>query len=92
MDIFLVIFICIIIYFFLLLTLKQIGFGKKQKSENCNNACPDCNSALNRVQRKSTDHMLNDITFRMFDCRRYFCSYCGWEGLRWEKDFHPNQN
>ncbi len=83
-DKFLLAFCIIILYVILLFFLKKIEWGKKQISNNCNNCCPDCKAPLNRVQRQRIDHVIHDITFRIFDCRRYFCSNCGWEGLRWE--------
>ena len=89
-DKFLITFIIIIAYALLIVTLKKIGFAKKERCETCNNCCPDCKSALNRVQRKNIDHFIHHITFRIFNCRRYICSNCGWEGLRWEDRFKPS--
>ncbi|MAU36026.1 MAG: hypothetical protein CMD14_01475 [Flavobacteriales bacterium] len=89
-DGFLVTFILLILYVFLLFLVKKLSFGAKIKSRNCNNCCPDCNHVLSRIQRKRFDYFLNYITFRVFDARRYLCSNCGWEGLRWEKKFKPS--
>tara|TARA_B100001250_G_C19761798_1_gene772824 strand:- start:1121 stop:1330 length:210 start_codon:yes stop_codon:yes gene_type:complete len=69
-----------------------MGLGEKRKCRNCNNCCPDCKSALNRIERKYSDHLINHLSFKIFDARRYLCTACGWEGLRWEKKFHPNAN
>lgn len=87
MDRFIISFIAIIIYTLLLFFIKRMGWGKKKRCNNCNNCCPDCQHALNRIERKKIDHIIHQITFRIFDCRRYICSNCGWEGLRWEERF-----
>ena len=92
MDSFFILFIVIITYVLMLFIIKTIGWGKKQSCQNCNNCCPDCQQALNRVERKSSDHFLYHITFQIFDFRRYLCSNCGWEGLRWEERFHRAKN
>ena len=92
MDSFFILFIVIITYVLMLFIIKKIGWGKKQSCQNCNNCCPDCKDALNRVERKSSDHFLYHITFQIFDFRRYLCSNCGWEGLRWEESFRPGKN
>jgi len=92
MDIFFLIFISIIVYVICLFFIKKMGWGKKKICTNCNNCCPDCYSALNRVERKKIDHLIHHITFRIFDVRRYICTQCGWEGLRWEEKFYGNSN
>ena len=89
MDQFLLVFIAIIGYILLLFLIKKIELGKKKVCGSCNNCCPDCQSALNRIKRNSTDHFIHHITFRIFDVRRYVCNGCGWEGLRWEDKFRP---
>ena len=66
-----------------------MGCGKKELCGNCTNCCPDCKNALHRVGRKKSDHLVHHISFRIFDARRYICSNCGWEGLRWEDKFSP---
>ena len=91
-DEFLITFILIILYIICLFILKEIGWKKKQTCEKCNNCCPDCQKALNRIQRKSSDHLINYLTLRIFDPRRYICSNCGWEGLKWEDKFKPKTN
>ena len=90
MDIFIYLFIFLITYVILLFILKKINWRRKTKCEKCNNCCPDCQSALNRVQRKKHDFFLKHITFQIFDFRRYICSECGWEGLRWEDKFQSD--
>jgi hypothetical protein len=92
MDQFLVVFLILIIYTLLLFIIKKIGWGKKRRCPNCNNCCPDCDCALNRVQRKPADHLKYHISFRIFDFRRYICSNCGWEGLRWEEKFRSDKS
>jgi len=87
MDIFIFSFIIIIIYTLLLFLIKKIGIGKKMRCNQCNNCCPDCRHALNRIEKKKIDYILHQISFRIFDSRRYICSNCGWEGLRWEEKF-----
>lgn len=85
MDRFLLTFFIIIFYVTILISLKKGGYSRKEKCDNCNNCCPDCKLALNRVQRKIIDHLLQCITIQIFDYKRYICSNCGWEGLRWER-------
>ncbi len=64
-----------------------IGIGKKEVYENCNNCCPNCKSALNRIRRTKNDRIIHYITFKIFDSKRYLCNKCEWEGLRWEDKF-----
>ena len=92
MDAFLLIFFILIGYLFILFFLKKLGFGKKINCEKCNNCCPDCKSALNRIQRSKIDYLFLYITFQVFDFRRYSCKNCAWEGLKWEKKFKPGNN
>ena len=87
MDRFLILFIVILIYILILFTLRFFNVGRKISCNNCNNCCPDCNFSLNRIKRNSIDQIINNITFRMFDKKRYTCTECGWEGLRWEDKF-----
>ena len=67
--------------------MKAIGIGKKETYGNCNNCCPNCKSALNRIRRIKNDKIIHYITFKIFDSKRYLCNKCGWEGLRWEDKF-----
>ena len=83
MDQYLLVFLLLIAYLILLFFVRQLEIGKKQSDGNCNNYCPDCHAALNRVRRKQKDQLIHHFTFRMFDTRRYVCNECGWEGLRW---------
>jgi len=71
----------------ILFTCQYLGFGSKVRGKNSNNCCPDCNSALDRAKRVFNDKILYYLTLGMFDWRRYFCNKCGWEGLRWAKDY-----
>jgi len=84
-DIFLAIFFFILIYFIILLIAKKLGWKKKKVFENCSNTCPKCNHSLNRIPRKKIDHIIINLTFRIFDFKRYKCSNPenNWEGLRW---------
>ena len=84
-DIFLIIFLCVLLYVVLLFIAKKTGWKKKKVFENCINACPKCNHPLNRIPRKNIDYFIINITFRIFDFRRYKCSNSerDWEGLRW---------
>lgn len=88
MDNFLIFFILLIFYIFILFILKKISYGKKIISINCNNCCPDCEFSLNRIKRKPFDHITQQVTFRIFNAKRYICDNCGWEGLRWEEEFN----
>ena len=91
-DPFIKIFITLLIYVTILFLLRILNIGRKKVIENCNNCCPDCESALNRIQRKSIDRLLFHLTFRIFEFKRYICNECGWEGLRWEDKYRPGGN
>ena len=91
-DIFLWVFIFIIIYVILLFILKSMGFGHKKTNKNCTNCCPDCKNAMERIKRLKGDYLLNHFTFHIFNYKRYRCMDCGWEGLRWEKQFRPGKS
>jgi len=87
----LLIFIIVISYILILIILKHFfSYGAKIKSAKFNNCCPDCSLALRRVKRIFKDRVLNQITFRIFNHKRYICENCGWLGLRWEKKYNPN--
>ena len=68
-----------------------MNFGRKIKCNKCNNCCPDCSLSLNRIKRLYKDQITNHLTFRIFDCKRYICTECGWEGLRWEDTYKVNK-
>ena len=87
MDTILLIFIIILLYVLLLFILKNFGFKSKKRGSNSNNCCPDCSSNLNRVKRIYKDKIIYYLTLGMFDWRPYICDKCGWEGLRWTKDY-----
>ena len=86
-DKFLIVFIIVLVYALLLFIIRKSGVGSKKSCINCSNCCPDCTLALNRVQRLFKDKILFQITFRIFEIKRYSCNDCGWEGLRWDKEF-----
>lgn len=92
MDSFLLIFLSIISYVLFLLVMKILGVGEKEKSESCTNCCPDCKNAMERIKRLKGDYLLNHLTFHIFSFKRYRCMDCGWEGLRWEKQFKPGRD
>ena len=87
MDSFLILFITILIYVLLLFILQYLGFKSKKRGKNSNNSCPDCNMSLKRVKRIFKDKILYYLSLGMFDWKRYICYKCGWEGLRWTKEF-----
>lgn len=91
MDQFLLAFIAILIYVLILFIIRYLGIGSKKICLNCNNCCPDCGSALNRIKRITKDKLMYHITFRIFDSKRYVCNECGWEGLRWEDSYKPGR-
>ena len=86
-DRFFLAFVAVLLYALLLLIIRKLGIGSKKSCVNCNNCCPDCSLALNRIKRINRDKILYHITFRIFDNKRYICNDCGWEGLRWEDKF-----
>jgi len=92
MDQFLLIFLIAIAYILLLFAGKHFKIGKKTSCGNCSNCCPDCEGILNRIRRTQSDQFIHHFTFRIFDARRYVCSNCGWEGLRWEDQFRPGRD
>ena len=92
MDQFLLVFIIILLYVLLLFIIRHMGIGRKSICKNCNNCCPDCGSALDRVRRIAKDKVIHHITFRIFDNKRYICNECGWEGLRWEEGYNPGKD
>jgi uncharacterized protein with PIN domain len=92
MDQFLLVFIIILLYVLILFIIRNLGIGSKKSNKNCNNYCPDCKTALNRVKRISNDKIIYHLTFRVFDSKRYICNECGWEGLRWEDKYRPGNN
>ena len=65
----------------------KVGIGSKERGKNSNNCCPDCKSNLKRVKRFFKDKIIYYLTLGMFDWRRYICDKCGWEGLRWAKQY-----
>lgn len=77
----------IIIYTLSIFIIKKTGWGKKKKCEDCNNCCPNCQFTLSIVRRRLTDHLVENMTFRVFNFKRYMCSNCEWKGLRWEEKF-----
>ena len=91
-DPFLKLFVLLLIYIVFLALLRSFNVGKKKVCENCNNCCPDCKFALNRIQRINIDKFAFHLAFRIFDLKRYICNECGWEGLRWEDKFRPGGN
>lgn len=92
MDKFLLLFILILLYVLFLFTLRFLNIGRKKKCSKLNNCCPDCSFALNRVKRITKDNIVNNLTFRIFDSKRYICTECGWEGLRWEDSYTVKNN
>jgi len=91
MDKFLFIFILVVLYVLLLFIIRYLGIGSKKNCMNCNNCCPDCTLALNRIKRPYKDRIIYHITLRIFEFKRYICNECGWEGLRWEKKYTPEK-
>ena len=89
MDEFLIIFIIVLLYTLFLFIVQYLGLGSKKNCLSCNNCCPDCNLALNRIKRIKRDRITYHLTFRIFEFKRYICNECGWEGLRWEKKYKP---
>tara|TARA_B100000575_G_C22914319_1_gene530760 strand:- start:410 stop:691 length:282 start_codon:yes stop_codon:yes gene_type:complete len=80
-------FLLLILYIIILLIFRFLGYGEKTVTKSCLNACPKCLASLNRIERKISDKLSNHLTFKIFNFKRYKCSSCEWQGLRWEKDF-----
>ena len=87
MDKFLAISIGLVSYIIILLLLRKMNIWKKKECNNCNNCCPDCEEPLERTKRKNIDHLINYLTFQMFDFKKYQCVNCAWKGRRWERAF-----
>ena len=77
----------IILYVLLLLISKKTNIWKKKECVNCNNCCPDCQEPLERIRRGKIDHLINYLTFQIFDFKKYQCLNCAWRGRRWERSF-----
>ncbi len=92
MDRFLIVFIIIVSYIVLLFILRYLEIGAKKESSAWSNCCPDCSLALNRVQRLYKDKIVYNITLRIFEYKRYRCKACGWEGLRWGKNYKSGKS
>ena len=92
MDQFLLILFLATVYLILLFFVRYLEIWKKKSDGSSNNCCPDCQSALNRVRRTQKDQLIDKLTFRIFDARRYVCNECGWEGMRWEAKFRPGKD
>ena len=92
MDRFLIVFIIIVSYIVLLFILRYLEIGAKKESSAWSNCCPDCSLLLNRVKRLYKDKIVYNITFRIFEYKRYRCNDCGWEGLRWDKKYKPGKS
>ena len=92
MDNFLLVFIIILLYIIFLFIIQHIGIGSKERGKNSNNCCPDCKSNLKRVKRFFKDKIIYYLTLCKFDWRRYNCDKCGWEGLRWSKQYGLKNN
>ena len=90
-DKFLILFIIILVYVLLLFLIQELEIGSKKDCVSCNNCCPDFNLALNRIKRLNRDKVAYHITFRIFDFKRYICNNCGWEGLKWERNYKPKE-
>jgi len=89
-DPFLKIIIVLFLYYITLWILRIFNIGRKKSCEHCNNCCPDCTNPLHRIKRTYNDKLFIYFTFMIFNFRRYACNECGWEGLRWEKNFSLN--
>ena len=86
MDIPILLLIILIVYFVTLCILKKTGYKKKIVDKKNSNCCPKCYGILERVRRKNFDHLINSLTFQIFNFKRYNCNNCGWNGLRWENN------
>ena len=87
MDKFLVISLVLFSYIIILFFLRKMNVLKKKEDNNCNNCCPDCQEPLERIKRKNIDHVINYLTFQIFDFKKYQCVNCAWKGIRWERTF-----
>jgi uncharacterized protein with PIN domain len=87
LDYFLYIAIGLIFYVLILILLRSLNVWKKTECNNCNNCCPDCSKPLERIKRLKKDYVVNYLTFKLFDFKRYKCMNCAWEGRRWERPF-----
>ena len=87
MDEFLAISIALVSYIMILLLLRKMNIWKKKECDNCNNCCPDCQEPLERIKRGKIDHIINYLTFQIFDFKKYQCLNCAWKGRKWERSF-----
>ena len=91
MDYFLLLFVLILLYITILFFYQYLGIRSNIRGKNSNNCCPDCRNPLDRIQRIFKDKIINYLTLGMFDWKRYICKKCGWEGLRWTKEYRFNR-
>lgn len=76
--------IIFLIYLLSLVTIKSFNIFKKQTSKRFHLICPGCKkNIIKRIKRKSHDIYINILSLQLFKFKRYKCSVCSWEGLRW---------
>ena len=90
MDEFLSVSIGLVFYIFLLILFRKMSFWKKKECNKCNNCCSECYESLERINREKIDHLINYLTFQIFDFKKYQCVNCAWKGRRWERSFSGN--
>lgn len=76
--------IIFLIYLLCLVTIKSFNIFRKKTSKRFQLICPSCQkNIIKRVKRKSHDIYINILSLQLFKFKRYKCTVCSWEGLRW---------
>ena len=74
----------LLIYFLILIIIKSFNLFRKKTSKRFQLQCPGCKeNVIKRIKRKNHDMYLNIMTVQLFKFKRYKCTICSWEGLRW---------
>ncbi len=83
-DPYLTLLLFLLIYLLTLVIIKSFNIFRKKTSKRFHLLCPGCKqNAIKRIKRKSHDMYLNIMTLQLFKFKRYKCTICTWEGLRW---------
>jgi predicted RNA-binding Zn-ribbon protein involved in translation (DUF1610 family) len=44
--------------------------------------CPKCSQELVRAHRRTSEKVTDVMLMGVMQIKRYYCYYCGWEGIR----------
>ena len=72
-----------IIYITIILVIKIFGIGKHKKNINNKVKCPKCENNVKRISSNSLDKLYTNLSFKLFEFKRFTCFSCYWEGRLW---------